>query len=180
MRRQRQNIGAATAAGNRGDGRRKGDAPITKLAAAQNMYLDLNRLVSSSFVEEENDDNRVVIPVEAETALRQPIYIDHPPPSNLTINPTTIAQQLAMLQENAALLKIDIAIPPPSSSPTGFHPSKPSEWRCTWCFVQQIYTPTIRRGPLGPRTVCQPCGIWYSKSGVLPIERWKTCRDGPI
>ncbi|KAK9719018.1 hypothetical protein K7432_005072 [Basidiobolus ranarum] len=33
---------------------------------------------------------------------------------------------------------------------------------CTWC--QRKDSPEWRRGPLGPRTLCNPCGIKYAKS----------------
>jgi hypothetical protein len=174
MRRQRQNIGAATASGNRGDGRRKGDVPVPKPAFGR-VYLDLNKLVAASFEEKEKVDDLTTEKFLVESQVRQPIFIDNPAPTKTNIDHVILAQQLAMLRENAYALKIDITRPP--SSPT-FHTSKPTEWRCTWCLVQQIYTPTIRRGPLGPRSVCQPCGIWFEKGGVLPNERYQACRDG--
>ncbi|KAJ3051257.1 hypothetical protein HK097_007755 [Rhizophlyctis rosea] len=46
-------------------------------------------------------------------------------------------------------------------------------WRCSWCCLSGKYTPTLRKGPLGPKSVCNACGIWYSKHGVLPEERYQ-------
>ena len=160
---------------NRGDGRRKGDAQVPKPSLAQNEYLDLNRLVSASFA----DESVSIVPITEVLASqpRQPIYIDSHPPDHLNIDPIILAQQLVMLRENTANLKLDISHP---FSPTSFQTSKQSEWRCTWCLVQQIYTPTIRRGPLGPRTVCQPCGICYERASILPRERYQACKEGPI
>ncbi|KAJ3218343.1 hypothetical protein HK099_005097 [Clydaea vesicula] len=36
-------------------------------------------------------------------------------------------------------------------------------WRCSWCLLSGKFTPTLRKGPLGSKTLCNACGIWYSK-----------------
>ena len=46
-------------------------------------------------------------------------------------------------------------------------------WRCSWCLVRQEFTPTIRPGPLGPRTVCQECFVSYAKRGLLDRDRFR-------
>ena len=178
MRRQRQNIGAATAAGNRGDGRRKGDIPVRKPTSGK-VFLDLNKLVAASFEENESQEEQPGKYL-LEGHVRQPIYIDNPPPSQTNIDPVILAQQIAMFQENSKLLNFNTTRSGSGSGLSGLGVSTcSSEWRCTWCMVQQIYTPTIRRGPLGGKSLCQACGIWFERGGVLPFERYQACRDGP-
>lgn len=46
------------------------------------------------------------------------------------------------------------------------------KWRCGWCLLSGKYTPTLRRGPMGSKTLCNACGIWYSKHGSLPKDRY--------
>ncbi|KAJ3363091.1 Snf5- protein 1 [Kappamyces sp. JEL0680] len=101
-----------------------------------------------------------------------PIYIDNPPPL-VDVDPTIFAQQVAMLRTSALAAHRSSR----ASSPSPFHsmgsPPSASAWRCSWCLIQGQYTPTIRRGPLGLRTVCQACGIVYEKKGILPFDRYK-------
>ncbi|KAI9168252.1 Chromatin structure remodeling complex protein sfh1 [Blastocladiella emersonii ATCC 22665] len=44
-------------------------------------------------------------------------------------------------------------------------------WHCTHCGLDGTRTLSIRRGPQGPRTLCNACGIRYSADGALPIQR---------
>lgn len=73
-------------------------------------------------------------------------------------------------------------------------------WRCTWCLLSGKYTPTLRKGPMGGKvsfdtnlclnaefvltrinpnfqfllqTLCNACGIWYTKHGSLPQDRFR-------
>lgn len=50
-------------------------------------------------------------------------------------------------------------------------------WRCSWCLLSGRYTPTLRKGPLGSKTLCNACGIWYSKHGSLPQDRYQENLD---
>lgn len=45
-------------------------------------------------------------------------------------------------------------------------------WKCSWCSLSGLYTPTLRRGPLGHRTLCNACGLWYAKHKTLPQDRY--------
>ncbi len=100
-----------------------------------------------------------------------PIYIDNAPPK-VNVDPTLFAQQVAMLRTSAVAAHKSSRI---SSSPLDLStPYTPSLWRCSWCLIQGQYTPTIRRGPLGLRTVCQSCGVEYERKGVLPFERYQS------
>ena len=39
--------------------------------------------------------------------------------------------------------------------------------RCQHCGVSEKLTPAMRRGPAGPRTLCNACGLmWANKVGV--------------
>ncbi|KAJ3175363.1 Snf5- protein 1 [Irineochytrium annulatum] len=46
-------------------------------------------------------------------------------------------------------------------------------WKCTWCLMSGKRTPTLRRGPLGSKTLCNACGIWYGKHKSMPDERFQ-------
>jgi hypothetical protein len=45
-------------------------------------------------------------------------------------------------------------------------------WKCSWCSLSGLYTPTLRKGPLGNRTLCNACGLWYAKHKTLPQDRY--------
>ncbi|KAI3661001.1 hypothetical protein MP638_004777 [Amoeboaphelidium occidentale] len=47
------------------------------------------------------------------------------------------------------------------------------KWACLWCFLSGKYTPTLRKGPTGARTLCNSCGIWYGKHNSLPLSRFQ-------
>lgn len=38
---------------------------------------------------------------------------------------------------------------------------------CHHCGTSEKSTPMMRRGPSGPRTLCNPCGLWWSSRGIL-------------
>ncbi|KAJ3410469.1 SWI SNF, matrix associated, actin dependent regulator of chromatin, sub b, member 1 [Chytridiales sp. JEL 0842] len=50
-------------------------------------------------------------------------------------------------------------------------------WKCSWCLMSGKFTPTLRRGPLGTRTVCNACGIWYAKYQNMPEDRYREFAD---
>jgi hypothetical protein len=50
-------------------------------------------------------------------------------------------------------------------------------WKCSWCLMSGRFTPTLRRGPLGTRTVCNACGIWYAKYNNMPEDRYREFAD---
>ncbi|XP_044489142.1 GATA transcription factor 24-like isoform X2 [Mangifera indica] len=39
--------------------------------------------------------------------------------------------------------------------------------RCQHCGVSQQFTPAMRRGPAGPRTLCNACGLMWANKGTL-------------
>ncbi|KAJ3351394.1 hypothetical protein GGF32_004289 [Allomyces javanicus] len=45
------------------------------------------------------------------------------------------------------------------------------QWRCAHCGIDATRTLSIRRGPTGPRSLCNACGIRYSTGGMLPLQR---------
>ncbi|XP_022773039.1 GATA transcription factor 24-like isoform X5 [Durio zibethinus] len=40
-------------------------------------------------------------------------------------------------------------------------------WRCQHCGVSENNTPAMRRGPAGPRTLCNACGLMWANKGTL-------------
>ncbi|CAJ2641157.1 unnamed protein product [Trifolium pratense] len=39
--------------------------------------------------------------------------------------------------------------------------------KCTHCGVSEKHTPAMRRGPAGPRTLCNACGLMWANKGTL-------------
>ena len=52
-------------------------------------------------------------------------------------------------------------------------PNDRINWRCHWCFCSGRFTPALRKGPTGPKTLCNSCGMWWARRGILPEERWR-------
>ena len=52
-------------------------------------------------------------------------------------------------------------------------------WLCTHCYVRGTSTPFVRRGPQGNKALCQWCGVYYAKYGVLPEHRYRLCVGDP-
>ncbi|KAI9102538.1 hypothetical protein DFS34DRAFT_397850 [Phlyctochytrium arcticum] len=46
-------------------------------------------------------------------------------------------------------------------------------WRCRWCLCSGKFTPALRKGPLGAKTLCNACGMWYNRHGYLPKDRYR-------
>ncbi|KAI3645914.1 hypothetical protein MP228_008842 [Amoeboaphelidium protococcarum] len=55
-----------------------------------------------------------------------------------------------------------------------------SKWRCSWCLLSGKFTPTLRKGPGGSKTLCNACGIWYGKHGSLPQDRYHEHANDPM
>ncbi|XP_049409689.1 GATA transcription factor 19-like isoform X4 [Solanum stenotomum] len=45
--------------------------------------------------------------------------------------------------------------------------SEPTLRRCHHCGTNESETPAMRRGPLGPRTLCNACGLMWANKGML-------------
>lgn len=45
--------------------------------------------------------------------------------------------------------------------------ASPSEISCTHCGTSSKSTPMMRRGPSGPRSLCNACGLFWANRGVL-------------
>ena len=53
----------------------------------------------------------------------------------------------------------------------GLRFSERARWRCANCLVPGTGTFAVRRGPDGPRQLCNNCGVWYAKMGEVPEWR---------
>jgi chromatin structure-remodeling complex subunit SFH1 len=49
--------------------------------------------------------------------------------------------------------------------------SERMRWRCVNCLVPGTGTFAMRRGPDGPKQLCNNCGVWYAKTGEVPEWR---------
>lgn len=49
--------------------------------------------------------------------------------------------------------------------------SERARWRCANCLMPGTGTFAVRRGPDGPRQLCNNCGVWYAKEGFVPEWR---------
>lgn len=52
-------------------------------------------------------------------------------------------------------------------------------WRCQWCYCSGRFTPALRKGPCGSKSLCNSCGMWYSRHGYLPDERYREFIKSP-
>ncbi|XWS25393.1 hypothetical protein CRYUN_Cryun27aG0064800 [Craigia yunnanensis] len=72
--------------------------------------------------------------------------------------------QFASLKENTSTSSWD-------SSQTGLQDGTPRAEtvvrRCQHCGVSENNTPAMRRGPAGPRTLCNACGLMWANKGTL-------------
>ncbi|KAJ3005019.1 Chromatin structure remodeling complex protein sfh1 [Thoreauomyces humboldtii] len=108
------------------------------------------------------------------------------PPNPQLLN-TQIHQMLNSLPPAA-----ESTSPPPPSTHRGFGASARQyncdgsasvsefrlKWRCRWCLCSGKYTPALRKGPLGAKTLCNACGMWYNRHGFLPQERYREHAGG--
>lgn len=60
----------------------------------------------------------------------------------------------------------------------GRRPSAPEDRRCDQCGTED--TPEWRKGPKGPKTLCNACGLQYSKRVRLEEQAQKPLRDHKI
>jgi hypothetical protein len=44
--------------------------------------------------------------------------------------------------------------------------------KCRWCFCPGNQTPALRKGPLGPKTLCNACGVYFNRNSHLPPNRY--------
>ncbi|EFJ14282.1 hypothetical protein SELMODRAFT_177195 [Selaginella moellendorffii] len=71
-----------------------------------------------------------------------------------------------VLQEEAAA-KANGSSPPTPGQPTPPGGAPQPEILCTHCGTGERSTPMMRRGPSGPRTLCNACGLMWANKGVL-------------
>ncbi|XP_077223906.1 GATA transcription factor 28-like [Tasmannia lanceolata] len=67
-------------------------------------------------------------------------------------------------------------------SPPGFEPSQNTQvTACQHCGTNEKSTPMMRRGPAGPKTLCNACGLKWANKGVLRdlSKAWGTPYSSP-
>eukprot|EP00249_Psilotum_nudum_P023267 c28811_g1_i3 orf=875-1957(+) len=100
---------------------------------------------------ERNFDKKIRYSVRKEVALR------------MQRNKGQFASSRSALEEKSAMQKWDGS---QSWSPTsGNHTQQ--EAICLHCGIGERSTPMMRRGPAGPRTLCNACGLMWANKGVL-------------
>ncbi|XP_057986932.1 GATA transcription factor 24 isoform X2 [Hevea brasiliensis] len=72
--------------------------------------------------------------------------------------------QFASLKESSGGSSWDSA---PSCLQDGTPCPETFVWRCQHCGVSENKTPAMRRGPAGPRTLCNACGLMWANKGTL-------------
>ncbi|XP_057426021.1 GATA transcription factor 24-like isoform X2 [Lotus japonicus] len=75
--------------------------------------------------------------------------------------------QFASLKEGPGSSNWDSA----QSSGQNGTPNSESLRRCQHCGVSENNTPAMRRGPDGPRTLCNACGLMWANKGTLRVLR---------
>ncbi|KAJ3185394.1 Chromatin structure remodeling complex protein sfh1 [Geranomyces variabilis] len=102
-------------------------------------------------------------------------------------NPMLLNNQIHQMLNSAPPPPEVAASPPPPSTHRGFGASARQyncdgsatvsefrmKWRCRWCLCSGKYTPALRKGPLGAKTLCNACGMWYNRHGYLPKDRYR-------
>nr|PNR63460.1 hypothetical protein PHYPA_001886 [Physcomitrium patens] len=66
-------------------------------------------------------------------------------------------------EEGAPVANWDGTLAPGQTVAPGVHP----EVTCVHCGIGERSTPMMRRGPAGPRTLCNACGLMWANKGVL-------------
>ncbi|XAR48485.1 hypothetical protein NMG60_11031314 [Bertholletia excelsa] len=73
--------------------------------------------------------------------------------------------QFASLKENSESSSLDSGKGCPRGDGTTC--AETVERRCQHCGVSENSTPAMRRGPAGPRTLCNACGLMWANKGML-------------
>lgn len=74
--------------------------------------------------------------------------------------------QFASLKEGCGSSNLDSERISPKGDGTR-HPETLNLRRCCHCGVSESSTPAMRRGPAGPRTLCNACGLMWANKGTL-------------
>ncbi|XP_074592315.1 GATA transcription factor 18-like [Curcuma longa] len=56
---------------------------------------------------------------------------------------------------------------------SSIHEDPPRESKCQNCGISEKMTPAMRRGPAGPRSLCNACGLMWANKGTLRSPRAK-------
>ncbi|XP_056173251.1 GATA transcription factor 24 isoform X2 [Syzygium oleosum] len=72
--------------------------------------------------------------------------------------------QFASIKEGSGASSLDLA---QSCHQDGTPPPETVARRCQHCGVSENATPAMRRGPAGPRTLCNACGLMWANKGTL-------------
>ncbi|KAL3733048.1 hypothetical protein ACJRO7_022552 [Eucalyptus globulus] len=72
--------------------------------------------------------------------------------------------QFASIKEGSGAGSLDLA---QSCHQDGTPPPETVARRCQHCGVSEHATPAMRRGPAGPRTLCNACGLMWANKGTL-------------
>ncbi|KAF8029831.1 hypothetical protein BT93_E2299 [Corymbia citriodora subsp. variegata] len=72
--------------------------------------------------------------------------------------------QFASIKEGSGASSLDLA---QSCQQDGTPPPETVARRCQHCGVNENATPAMRRGPAGPRTLCNACGLMWANKGTL-------------
>ncbi|GLT68564.1 hypothetical protein SLA2020_407830 [Shorea laevis] len=79
-----------------------------------------------------------------------------------------VAQRMHRKNGQFASLKEGYNVRAGSSDPSDSTPPPESaSGRCQHCGISEKLTPAMRRGPAGPRTLCNACGLMWANKGTL-------------
>ncbi|KAF5175585.1 Gata transcription factor [Thalictrum thalictroides] len=128
-------------------------ASLDDLFPIQNTEGDVSLEWLSAFVEDCLSSTGNCIPAASTTTLDQA----NPKPTTTTITPKPCE-------------KIQTITTPPSLQTQSMESSSHGQpRRCTHCLSQR--TPQWRAGPLGPKTLCNACGVRFKSGRLLPEYR---------
>ncbi|GLT77729.1 hypothetical protein SLA2020_492900 [Shorea laevis] len=78
-----------------------------------------------------------------------------------------VAQRMHRKNGQFASSKEGYNVPTGSSDPSDGTPPESASRRCQHCGISEKLTPAMRRGPAGPRTLCNACGLMWANKGTL-------------
>lgn len=78
-----------------------------------------------------------------------------------------VAQRMHRKNGQFASLKDGDSFPNGSSDPSDDTPPESASRKCHHCGTSEKLTPAMRRGPAGPRTLCNACGLMWANKGTL-------------
>ncbi|KAG6494427.1 hypothetical protein ZIOFF_049452 [Zingiber officinale] len=119
---------------------------------------------------ERNFDKKIRYTVRKEVALRYVSFLDI-----CSANGMVVKMQRRKGQFAGKANPVDGASASSFGEPvqSSIHEDLPRESKCQNCGISEKMTPAMRRGPAGPRSLCNACGLMWANKGTLRSPKAK-------